>query len=864
MGTKKTVKKSSSKAVKKNSLKTNTSKPLKKKNIKPSLSNSKKVVSTKSNQKTIPVKKQVSNVQVSKTSNKKSITGLQKQNELKIKEYITTIADDILETVEGFKKLKLKQLVTNLKFDTQFSGVPIHLDKCVTLKNERKKENKKKTKEENKKPEKKEETESIEFVAFQKTKKIRVRQKQLAEPVKEKGKLQHQPLLQKGFEIKEVITDIVVHKKECNHLKNQKNKAKLGKEIPIKASKYYNVPNMEIEKWVHFLSENEAIIAKFPVNIFADIVVEKIEEKETKRQIRERDLSDENKRKIQEYIVERDGITSKVIIWEIPTENVGIYELVTPKIGPGTRAVLKGIGKELTNKVKVTSEDITDPKKMMELKETFKKMSEELLSQTMPNLDKSVFDCLSGMLLHHFYGLGILELLVADDNLEEIVINSSTEAISVFHRKYGWLKTTKYIASELDIYNFSSQIGRKVGQQINSLNPIMDAHLLTGDRVASTIFPISTSGNTITIRRFSRSPWSLISFVSEEMHLFSKEIASLIWLCMQYELNVLVAGGTASGKTSVLNILSSMITPKNRIISIEDTREIQLPSALVWNWVPLTCKRPNAEGQGEVSMLDLIVAALRMRPDRIIVGEIRKPEQAQALFEAMHTGHSVYATMHADTASQVVDRLKEMPMNVPETELEALHLIVMQYRDRRTGKRRTREVVEVVPTKDGISLNHLYRWQPRTDRFEKVNDSIRIFEELSLHTGLTPQEIQDDLSKKADILQWLLDNKVTDHDIVGEIFRFYYKDPDWLYTECRRKTVQQVLDEVNKKDFSLEIIKEKELHYKKDTKEEIIEEFYKRFEVYNKENWLKFLKSMDLSNPKINEELYHVKSELEK
>lgn len=467
-------------------------------------------------------------------------------------------------------------------------------------------------------------------------------------------------------------------------------------------------------------------------------------------------------------------------------------------------------------------------------------------------------------MVHRFYGLGILEIILADDFLEEIVINGSTEAISVFHRKFGWLKTTKFFSSELDIYNVSAQIGRKVGQQINSLNPIMDAHLLTGDRVASTIFPVSTSGNTITIRRFTRSPWSIVNFVSEDMHLFSKEIASLIWLCMQYELNVIVAGGTASGKTSVLNILSSMITPQNRILSIEDTREIQLPKALQWNWIPLSCKRPNAENQGEVTMLDLIVAALRMRPDRIIVGEIRKPEQAQALFEAMHTGHSVYATLHADTASQVVDRLKEKPMNVPETELEALHLIVMQYRDRRTGRRRTREVVEVVPAKDGISLNHLYRWQPRTDKFEKVNDSIRIFEELSLHTGMTPAEIQDDLDKKAEILTWLLDGKVFDHDAIGDIFRYYYKDSEWLYKESRTKTVQQLLDDVKSKDFEFLEVKEKSLHFKKDKKEEIISDFYKKFDVFNEENWLKFLKTLDLSDPKMNDLLYKVKTELTK
>jgi hypothetical protein len=158
----------------------------------------------------------------------------------------------------------------------------------------------------------------------------------------------------------------------------------------------------------------------------------------------------------------------------------------------------------------------------------------------------------------------------------------------------------------------------------------------------------------------------------------------------------------------------------------------------------------------------------------------------------------------------------------------------------------------------------LFRWQPRTDKFEKVNDSIRIFEELSLHTGMTPAEINDDLDKKAHILQWLLNGKIYDHDSIGDIYRFYYKDPEWLYKESKTKTVQQMLSEVKNKEFTFSGMKEESLHFKKDFKEEIISKFYKMFDVYNEQNWLKFLKTLDLSDPKINEVLYNVKSELTK
>jgi flagellar protein FlaI len=129
------------------------------------------------------------------------------------------------------------------------------------------------------------------------------------------------------------------------------------------------------------------------------------------------------------------------------------------------------------------------------------------------------------------------------------------------------------------------------------------------------------------------------------------DMAALLWQAMQYEMNVLVAGGTASGKTSALNGLVALVQPFQRILTIEDTRELMLPT-YQWNWIPMITRLPNPEGLGEVTMLDLLVNALRMRPDRIVMGEIRRKREAEVLFEAMHTGHSVYSTMHADTSGR--------------------------------------------------------------------------------------------------------------------------------------------------------------------------------------------------------------------
>ncbi len=495
-----------------------------------------------------------------------------------------------------------------------------------------------------------------------------------------------------------------------------------------------------------------------------------------------------NKKLIDSYTVVADNVPAKINIYQTGEEPVPVYEIEMPRLGPGTEALLKYLVEKLADYVPVEIEDITDPKKFEEVKKRFFLKVKAAIKEKIPDYPEEKTDALSGILLHRMYGLGEIEIIMADNYLEELAVNGSREPISVYHKKHKWCKTSKYLKTEEEIYNFSSQIGRKVGREINTLNPIMDAHLLTGDRVAATMFPISTRGNTITIRRFARAPWTVTSFISPQYNTLSKEMAAFLWMAIQYELNVLVAGGTASGKTSVLNTLCSFIPPVQRIISIEDTRELALPKELHWNWVPMTSRQANPEGQGEVTMLDLMIASLRMRPDRIVVGEVRRREQAEAMFEAMHTGHSVYTTMHADTVEQVKRRLLEPPMEIPKAELEALQLILVQYRDRRKGIRRTLEMAEILTGGEkGLDVNYLYRWRPRTDRFEKASESIRVYEDLNLHTGMTLQEIRNDLKEKERILQWMMDNKVLDIDDVGKIMGAYYTEKDFLVNAIAKK-----------------------------------------------------------------------------
>ena len=492
------------------------------------------------------------------------------------------------------------------------------------------------------------------------------------------------------------------------------------------------------------------------------------------------------KKLIDSYTIVADNVPATIAVWETSTESVPLYEITLPELPPATAALVEELSEELSGKVPLELEMMSDPHKVLGVKEEFLGEIKSLVGTKLPQADPATVDTLAGYLLHKMYGLGFVDVIMADNWIEELTVNGSKYAVALYHKKHGWVNTNKQLQSEEEIRNLSAQIGRKVNREINLLHPIMDAYLLSGDRVASTLFPVSTGGNTITIRRFARNPWTPLSFIA--MNTISARMMALLWQAMQFELNILVAGGTASGKTSVLNSLCSFIPPNQRVISIEDTREIQLPQNLHWNWVPMTSRPANPEGQGAISMLDLMVSSLRMRPDRIIVGEVRRREQMEAMFEAMHTGHSVYCTMHADTAHQVQRRLTQPPIAIPQAEVEALHLILMQYRDRKSGKRRALELAEVLQGNEReLEINYLYRWRPRTDTFEKINNSIRLVEELNLHTGMTPQEMDADLAEKEFILCWLGQQNIRDIDEFGELMRIYYKDKEILLQAIQQK-----------------------------------------------------------------------------
>lgn len=472
-------------------------------------------------------------------------------------------------------------------------------------------------------------------------------------------------------------------------------------------------------------------------------------------------------------------VAVQIKIYQKPGDYVMTYSVNIPHITESTGIVLERIRQELISQVSLGMIDILDTKKSNAIEDCFREAIDILVDKYFPDADESTLRLLKAYLFQKSLGLGDIDILTKDSFIEEIAINSAGDPVWIYHRKHGWLKTNIFLQSEDQIKHYAATIGRKVGRQITILTPLMDANMTSGDRVNATLAPISLRGNTITFRKFASKPWTITDFLSSgSMDTYA---ASLIWLAVQYEMSTLIAGGTASGKTSMLNVLANFFPPNQRIISIEDTHELQLPKFL--HWIPLITRLSNVEGKGEISMLDLLVNSLRMRPDRILVGEIRRKTEAEVLFEAIHTGHSVYATIHANNVKEAITRVTSPPIDVPKSMLPAISLIIVQYRNRRTGLRRTFQIAEILPD---ATPNVLVQMDIRKDKLIKEGKSVAFMDTLQTYTGMSRNELTKDMLEKEAVLKWLVKNKINTVDGVGQAMAEYYTNHDHLMQLARK------------------------------------------------------------------------------
>lgn len=360
-------------------------------------------------------------------------------------------------------------------------------------------------------------------------------------------------------------------------------------------------------------------------------------------------------------------------------------------------------------------------------------------------------------LAREFLGYGRIDVLMRDPDIEDISCDGPNVPLYVFHRQYGSMETNVVFDDEAELDSFVIRMAQMSNREITYARPMLEATLPDGSRLqASLAREVTTRGSSFTIRRFRPDPMTPLDLIQSKT--FDPQLAAYLWLAVESRTSILFAGGTASGKTTALNAATVFIPPDDKIVSIEDTRELNLAQQ---NWSPgLTRPAPSgsADGGQQIDMYKLLETALRQRPDFIIVGEVRGPE-AVTLFQAMATGHATYSTIHADSPLTAIRRLENPPINVPRNLIEALGIIVMTGRvaSNSPSSRRLLEVSEIAGVEDdsGDLLTRLiFRWDSKTDSYEYMGRS-RVLEGLVGRHYPDGDALQAEWDRRAKLLEQL-------------------------------------------------------------------------------------------------------------
>jgi len=376
-------------------------------------------------------------------------------------------------------------------------------------------------------------------------------------------------------------------------------------------------------------------------------------------------------------------------------------------------------------------------------------------------------------LVRDLAGFGPIHPLMLDPNIEDISCNGVGVPIYVYHRKYESIPTNIVFASEEALDNFIVKLAHMSGKHVSSASPIVDATLPGRHRLAATFMrEVSYLGSTFCIRKFREKPFSIIELAS--MGTLDWRIAAYLWMLVENKMSIMVLGGTGAGKTTMLNALVSLIPPELKIVTVEETAEINVPHE---NWVPLVAREEfgfvGARAR-TVSLFDLVKVSLRYRPDYLIVGEIRG-EEAYVLFQALATGHGGMSTMHADSLDYAVKRLTSPPMNISKVYLPLMNAWMHIERVNVRGKtvRRVRAVWEL---DESCNYRVIAEWLPVEDRFSVNLDDSVLLAHISKRRGISLEEVVAEVEHRASYLRSLGENGVTAYRRVAAAIRNYGKN----------------------------------------------------------------------------------------
>ncbi len=410
----------------------------------------------------------------------------------------------------------------------------------------------------------------------------------------------------------------------------------------------------------------------------------------------------------------------------------------------------------------------------------------EVCSELGIKLSKESFEKVMYYITRDYIGLGKIEPLLHDIHIEDISCDGTGIPVYVVHNKYGSLPTNISFNSDDELNGLVIKMAQRSNRHISVSSPLLDGRLPDGSRVQATFSrEVTQHGPTFTIRKFQTEPMTptmLINYKSCPPRLFG-----YMWLALEhsYTASTLVSGGTATGKTSMLNALSLFLPSTAKIVTIEDTQELNLPHE---HWIPSVTRTGfggmdvSGKKQGEVTMFELLRAALRQRPDYLVVGEIRG-EEANVMFTGMATGHPGMGTIHADSMEALINRLTTRPIELSPALLQSLSVVVLLTHAKKGGKtiRRTKEIMEItgVDLKAGEPIyQKVFEWSPSEDTFKFVARESNVVKRIALSRGMEQEEVWEEINRRSKVLTWMASNNIVHYKDVGRIIQAYSRNPD--------------------------------------------------------------------------------------
>jgi len=480
----------------------------------------------------------------------------------------------------------------------------------------------------------------------------------------------------------------------------------------------------------------------------------------------------------QPYI--RVHILNKILVKEM------IYYVMEPALSPFERMLLEKIHEDLLD---ILTEEKAIYKEKQK-KEILKEHVPKLLNQYSKSLKEQTIYKIIYYLDRNLLGYEKINSLLIDPMIEDISCDGVGIPIFLFHRKYGNIKTN-ILFDEIELNSFVIKLCQKGRKHISLGSPLVNATLPDGSRLQATFGrDITTRGSSFTIRRFKEDPLTPIDLIN--FNTLSLEQMVYLWLAVENNKSLLIAGGTASGKTSTLNSISLFIPPASKVVTIEDTRELTLYHE---NWIAGVTREPFAKGESEIEMYDLLKAALRQRPEYIVVGEVRGSE-ARTLFQAMSTGHTTYSTIHAGDVQDVINRLENEPINVPHAMLKALDIIAVQIQMVVKGKksRRCQQLVEITgldPRTGNIRINDMFKWNPLTDSFEKGSESY-VMSNIMHDKAWDVNRLQEEIENRKAVLQYMINNNIRDYKSFAKIINAFTIDTQDVMTKLKNDQLKEL------------------------------------------------------------------------